>query len=357
MSFAFGFNSPIWYAFRKLSKAIPNAVPGVGKLSPNVLSRQPEVSQKTTGLLTGFGVAAPKRNQTVLDQLLKLLLSTLSFFFSILRRFIPSSIWNFLVRASHHYAQFMSSDIYQVFVMPPWLAFYELALRGYYPRLPSLFKIAFKLHQRGFLTIGTIMWLASSLPTDFLGPLGALGGAAMKTTTAMAGGAAVVGNALVGTAAGLAGDTAKNVTQSIKLLKPGVVPTDLAHVLPGGQGIAGRATSIATAGMNGAAGLAGGATQAVAGGLSIVKNGQTAVAENIAHLVSGDHAIAPEPVIPDIAKDAIGATHTAVIEHATKFANALESANPLHANLMSKVSWKPQACVTFIAHSIDRLTC
>jgi hypothetical protein len=310
----------------------------------------PEVGQKTTGLLSGFGVVAPNRSPTISDRLLKLILSILSFFFSILRRFIPSSIWAFLVCLSHHYAQFMSSDIYQVFITPPWLAFYELALRGYFPWLPSLFKIAFKLHQRGLLTIGTVVWLASSLPTDFLGPLGAISGVAMKTTTAMVGGAAVVGNTLVGTAAGLAGDTAKNMTQGIKLLKPGVVPTDLTHVLSGGHGIIGQATSITTAGRSGVAGLAGGATQAVAGSLSIMTNGQTAVTENIAHLVSGDHALAPGPLAPDIAKDAIRATHTAAVEHATKFANALESVNPLHVNLT------PQASITPIAHTIKLLT-
>jgi len=248
----------------------------------------------------------------------------------------------------------MSSDIYQVFITPPWLAFYELALRGYFPRLPSLFKIAFQLHQRGLLTIGTVVWLASSLPTEFLGPLGAISGVAMKTTAAMVGGAAVVGNTLVGTATGLVGDTAKNVTQGIKI--PGVVPTDLVHVLSGGHGIVGQATSIATAGRNGAAGLAGGATQAVAGSLSIVTNGQTAVAENIAHLVSGDHAIASGPLTPDIAKDAIKATHTAAVEHATKFANALESVNPLHVNLIPQASLNPQASVTPIAHTIKPLT-
>jgi hypothetical protein len=250
----------------------------------------------------------------------------------------------------------MSTDIYQVFITPPWLAFYELALRGYYPRLPSLFKIAFKLHQRGLLTIGTVVWLASSLPTEFLGPLGAIGGVAMKTTTAMAGGAAVVSSALVGTATGLVGDTAKNMTQGINLLKPGVVATDLAHVLSEGNGIVGQATSIATAGRNGAAGLAGGATQAVAGSLSIVTNGRTAVAENITHLVSGDHAIAPGPLAPDIAKDAIRATHTAAVEHATKFANALESVNPLHVNLIPQASLNPQASVTPVAHAINLLT-
>lgn len=250
----------------------------------------------------------------------------------------------------------MSSDIYQVFITPPWLAFYELALRGYFPRLPSLFKIAFELHQRGLLTIGTVVWLASSLPTEFLGPLGAISGVAMKTTTAMVGGAAVVGDTVVGTAAGLVGDTAKNVTQGIKLLTPGAVPTDLTHVLSGGHGIVGQATSITTAGKNGVAGLAGGAAQAVAGSLSIVSNGQTAVAENIAHLVSGDHTIAPGSLVPDIAKDATKATHTAAVEHATKFANALGSVNPLHVNLTPQTSLSPQASVTPIAHTIRLLT-
>jgi len=196
------------------------------------------------------------------------------------------------------------------------LAFYELALRGYFRWLPSLFKIAFKLHQKGILTIGTVVWLASSLPTDFLGGLGVISGVAMHTTAAIAGEAAILGNAPAGAATGLVGDAAKTVTQGIHLLNPG--------------------------GLNGAAALAGGATQAVAGGLSIVKNGQTAVAENIAHIVSAEHAISSVPLVPKIAKDAIGATQAAATENAAKFANVLESVNPLHVHLIPTASLNSQ---------------
>ena len=196
--------------------------------------------------------------------------------------------------------------------------FYEGALRVYFPRLPSLVKIAFKLYQRGILSMGTVAWLASSLPGNMLGGLGAIGGAAMQTTTALAGGAAAVGNAVVGTATGIVGNVTKTVT------------TDITHVLSGVPNVAGQATSLATAGMNGATTLTTGATQAVAGGLSIVKDGQTAVAGNIAQLVSGEHAIAPGNLVPNIAKDAIGVTQAAATENVAKVANALGSLNPLH---------------------------
>ncbi len=214
----------------------------------------------------------------------------------------------------------MGSDVIQVFIVPPMLAFYELALRGYFRWLPSLFKIAFKLHQRGILTIGSVVWLASSLPADFLGGLGVISGVAMHTTAAIAGEAAVLGNAVVGAATGLVDDAAKTVTQGIHLLNPG--------------------------GLNGAAALTGGATQAVAGGLSVVKNGQTAVAENIAHIVSGEHAISSVPLVPKIAKDAIGATQAAATENDAKFANVLESVNPLHVNLIPTASLNSQARIT-----------
>jgi hypothetical protein len=205
------------------------------------------------------------------------------------------------------------------------LAFYELVLRVYFPRLPSLFAIAVKLFQRGILTVDTIVWLASSLPTNFLGGLGALGGVAMQTTAAMAGVAASSGDALVGTATGFVGNASKTVAQGISHLKPGVVATDITHVLSDGSRIAAdHATSIT----------------------SLVKNGETTVIENISHLIPSEHAISPGHLVPDIAvhtvvdntsaitDSAVGATKVAVAENAAKLAHALDSANPLHLHII-----------------------
>jgi len=233
----------------------------------------------------------------------------------------------------------MSSNLHQVFIIPPLLMFYEGALRVYFPRLPSLIKIAFKLYQRGILTMGTVVWLASSLPGDLLGGLGAIGGAAMQTTAALAGGAAAVGNAVVGTATGIVGNVTKTVT------------TDITHVLSGVPNVAGQATSLATAGLNGATTLTAGATQAVAGGLSIVKDGQTAIAGNIAHLVSGEHVIAPGNLVPN----AIGATQAAATENVAKVANALESLNPLHLNIGPKESQAAQVRLPSVASTVTPL--
>jgi len=224
---------------------------------------------------------------------------------------------------------------YQIFFIPPVLAFYELALRVYFPRLPFLFAIAVKLCQRGILTVDTIIWLASSLPTNFLGGLGVLGGAAMQTTAAMAGVAASSSNALVGTATGFVGNASKTVAQGIIHLKPGVVATDITHVLSDGSRIAAdHATSIT----------------------SLVKNGETALIEDISHLSSSEHAISPRHLVPDIAKNvvhpvvdnisaitAIGATKAAVTENATKLAHALDSVDPLHLHIMSTVSESKEA--------------
>jgi hypothetical protein len=273
-------------------------------------------------LLSGFGQAAPKSSSTILDKLLKLLFRIISFLFSILRKFTPSSIQNFLVWTNYHYSHFMGSNLYQVFIIPPLLLFYETALRIYFPRLPSLVKVAFKLYQRGILSMGTVVWLASSLPGNFLGGLGAIGGAAMQTTTALAGGAAAVGNALVGTTTDIVGGAAKTVT------------TDIALVLSEVPNVAGQATSLATAGLNEVTALAAGSTQAVAGGLSIVKDGETAVAENLAHLVSGGNAIAPGNLVPNV----IGATQAAATESVANVANVLGSINPLHLNIGPKES-------------------
>jgi X-X-X-Leu-X-X-Gly heptad repeat protein len=212
--------------------------------------------------------------------------------------------------------------------IPPLLAFYELALRGYFPLLPSVFAMAFNLYQRGILTVDIIIWLASSLPANFLGGLGTLGGVAMQTTAVMVGGAASTGNVLVGTATGIVGNTSKTVTQGINHLNPGVAV------------------------------LAEGTTQAVAGGLSLVTNSQTVVKENISHLITGELAITNGILVPDIAKNAIpsvvnntsaitgaaiGATNAAVTENATKLANVLDSVSPLH--FMPKGSQDSQVCV------------
>jgi methionine aminopeptidase len=205
--------------------------------------------------------------------------------------------------------------------------------------LPSLFTVAVKLCQRGILTVDTIIWLASSLPTNFLGGVAALGGVAMQTTAAMAGVAASSGNALVGTATGLVDNASKTVAQGIDHLKPGVVATDITHVLSDASRIAAdHATSIT----------------------SLVKNGETAVIENVSHLISSEHAISPGHLLPDIAKNAVhtvvdntsaitdsavGATKTTVAENATKLAHVLDSANPLHLHLVPSGSLDARVCV------------
>jgi hypothetical protein len=202
--------------------------------------------------------------------------------------------------------------------------------------LPSLFAIAVKLCQRGILTVDTIIWLASSLPTNFLGGVGALGGVAMQTTAAMAGAAASSGNALIETATGLVGNASKTVAQGINHLKPGVVATDITHVLFDGSRIAAdHATSIT----------------------SLVKNGETAVIENISHLIPSEHAISPGHLVPDIVihtvvdntsaitDSTVGATKAAVTENATKLAHALDSANPLHLHIIPSGSQDARVCV------------
>jgi len=205
--------------------------------------------------------------------------------------------------------------------------------------LPSLFAIAVKLFQRGILTVDTIVWLASSLPTNFLGGLGTLGGVTMQTTATMVGIAANSGNDLVGTATGIVGNASKTVAQGINHLKPGVVATDITHVLSDGSRIAtDHATSIT----------------------SFAKNDETAVMENISHLITSEHAISPGHLVPDIAKNsvhtvvdntsaitgsAVGVTKAAVTENATKLAHALDSANPLHLHIMSNGSQDAQVCV------------
>jgi hypothetical protein len=74
-----------------------------GIFSPNVLNRRPVEGQQVTGLLSGqvFAWPAPKPAPSVQDALLTLVFAVLSRFVSILRRFIPSSVWNSLVRTSH----------------------------------------------------------------------------------------------------------------------------------------------------------------------------------------------------------------------------------------------------------------
>jgi hypothetical protein len=205
--------------------------------------------------------------------------------------------------------------------------------------LPSLFSIAVKLCQRGILTVDTIIWLASSLPTNFLGGLGTLGGVAMQTTATMAGVAASSGNALVGAATGFVGNASEAVAQGINHLKPGVVAADIAHVLSDGSRIAAdHAISIT----------------------SLVKNSETAVIENVSHLISSEHAMSPGYLVPDIAKNAVhtvadntsaithsavGATKAAVTENAAKLAHALDSVNPLHLHIIPEGSQDALVCV------------
>jgi hypothetical protein len=226
--------------------------------------------------------------------------------------------------------------------MPPILAFYELALRVYFPRLPSLFAMAVKLSQRRILTVETIIWLASSLPTNFLGELGPLGGVAMQATAAMVGGAASLNNALVGNATGFLENASKTVAQGIGHLKPGVVATEITHVLSDGSRItADQATSIT----------------------HLVKNGETAVIDNISHLISSEPAISPGQLVPDIAKNAVhtmvdntsavtntvtGATKAAVTENTAKLAHVLDSVNPLHIMSTGSQSKGAQAQVCVI---------
>lgn len=195
--------------------------------------------------------------------------------------------------------------------------------------MPSLFAVALKLFQRGILTVDTIIWLASSLPTNFFGGLGALGGVAMQTTAVMAGGAASLGNAFEGTATGFVGNASKSIAQGINHLKPGVVATDIAHVLSDGSRIAADHAASIT---------------------SLVKNGKTTVIENTSHLISNEHAISPEHLVPDITKKvvhtvvdntsavtntAIGATKAAVAENTAKLAHVLDGVDPLHLHIMS----------------------
>ncbi|KAI9460355.1 hypothetical protein F5148DRAFT_257601 [Russula earlei] len=194
---------------------VSKTVSGSENLSSGILNQEVGKTQQTTGLLSGLGKAASKGSSTVSDRALKLLFSILSLYFSILRKIIPPSVWNFFI-----------------FFIPPLIGFYELAFRVYFPIFPPVFAIAFKLHQRGFLTIGTVIWLASSLPADFLGGLGALGGIATGTTVAIADGAAAAGHVLAG-AVHLVGDAANTVTHGVDILKPGVVSTNLAHLLSG----------------------------------------------------------------------------------------------------------------------------
>ncbi len=215
--------------------------------------------------------------------------------------------------------------------------------------------MAFKLHQRGILTVDTVIWLASSLPANFIGGLGALGGVALQTTATMVGGAATVGNTLVGTATGLVGNTSKTVAEGIGHLKPGVVATEITHVLSGGAKLASdQATSITSAGSHGAAVLAEGTSRAISGSLSLVNNSETAVKENISHLISGEHAISPghiainavHTLVDNTSADTtIGATKAVVTENTTKLAHGLDSVNPLHLHIMSTESQDAQVCV------------
>jgi hypothetical protein len=243
--------------------------------------------------------------------------------------------------------------------IPPMIAFYEIKVRSNVPNLPSVFRIASELYQRGLLTIGTVTWLVSNLSQGMISGLGVAGGLAMHGTSTIANGAVHAGNAFVGGAATVAGSAANTVTQGINLIRPSAVATDVAQVIAGGQKIvAEQATSVATAGLNGAAILGGGATRAVADSISLLEKGPTIVANNVTQLVSGQQGNATdEPLVPDIAKDAIeaavgsanaiadaaiqsvtnpaaviGEIQASVTKNVTKLTSVLEGINPLHVN-------------------------
>jgi hypothetical protein len=222
--------------------------------------------------------------------------------------------------------------------IPPLIAFYEITVRRYFPKLPSVFKIVSMLYRRGLLTIEIVTWLVSRLPQGMIGGLGVASGLAIHGTSAIASGAIIAGKALVGGAISVAGNAAKNVTQGINRTNPGTVATDIAHIVSGGQRI-----------------VAEGATKAVSDTISFREKGQTVVTSSLAQLVSGQQGIAASgPLVPDVAKDAIqaavgstnaiaaatiqsvsnpaaaiGATQAAVTEKVTKLASGLEGVNPL----------------------------
>jgi hypothetical protein len=248
------------------------------------------------------------------------------------------------------------------------IAFYEIKVRKIFPKLPSVFRIAFELYQRGLLTMGTVTWLISSLPQGMIGGLAAAGGLAMHGTSAIASGAAAAGSALVGGAASVAGTAANTVTQGINLINPSAAATDIAQVVAGGHRAAEQVTSVATAGVNGATMLAGGATKAVADSISLLGKGQTVVASNVTQPVSRqqDNITNGLPV-PGVAKDAIQAavgstnaiagaaiqsvtnpaaaieaTQAAVAKNVTKLANVLEGVNPLQLKISSNGSQDSQ---------------
>jgi len=108
--------------------------------------------------------------------------------------------------------------------IPLLIAFYEIKVRRYFPKLPSVFKIVSMLYRHGLLTIGTVTWFVSRLPQDMIGGLGVASGLVIHGTSAIASGATV----------GIAGSAAKTVTQGTNLLNPGAVATDIAPIVSGG---------------------------------------------------------------------------------------------------------------------------
>jgi hypothetical protein len=167
----------------------------------------------------------------------------------------------------------------------------------------------------------------------------------MQTTAAMAGGAASLNNALEATT-GFVGNAATTVAQGISHLKPGVVVTDITHVLSDGSRIVtDHATSIT----------------------SLVKNGETAVIENVLHLIPSEPAISSGHLVPDIAVHTIvddtsavteavtGATKAAVTENTAKLVHVLDSINPLHPHIISTGSTskdaQAQVCVILLCMS------
>ncbi|KAH9954278.1 hypothetical protein BC827DRAFT_1243595 [Russula dissimulans] len=186
------------------------------------------------------------------------------------------------------------------------------------------------------MTIGTVIWLASSLPGDVLGGLSALGGVATHATEALVGGVSSVGNALAGTATHIVGDAANTLSH----LGDGLhaIPTGglFPHVGQGQDAIQGAVSNA-----NAITGAVIGSTQGVAtelvhalDPLHLISKGSQDSQQK--QPVSGAQAVSAAIQQAADPLAAIKATQAAATENATKIANALESVNPLHLNIALK---------------------
>lgn len=351
--------------------SVTNAVPANGIFPTNVfdqkhtegsqtsglLSQATGLLSQTSGLLSGGALDWPTPKPPILwDASFKqLVLAILLRLLSFMRGFIPPFVWGLFLLG-----------------IPPFVSFYEITLRRFFPQLPSMFAMALKLYKSGLLTISTLTWL---LPQGMFGGLSVVGGVAMGGTAAFVGGATAGASVVVGGVTGLAGGAAQTISQGIHILNPTTMATDIAQVVSGGQGVA-------TNGLNGAVNLVGGAAKGIAEGISLIQSGEIEVAQNVAHLLSGEHGAGA--LVPTVADDiiqatvgntnaiaqeviqatvgntsavakgavqaamgttnaitgaaiqsvthpvaAIGATQAAVTENAAKLAHALDSVNPL----------------------------